>query len=556
MLINLYIENIVIVKKLNINFNSGLNIITGETGAGKSILIQSILLACGYRSNTSLIKKGENIATVEAKFYIKNSQEIINLLKQADVEFDDIIKLKRVIKSSGKSYCFINDEPISVNEMNSIGEKLIDMQEQFAQKKILEQSHHIEIFDKYSDNFELIKQLNKKYSQTKEIDAEIEKLKYEYSIESKNKEYVEHCLKELTELNAYDGEEIELQNKKLNIKNNASIVNSYDNIIQKISSESGLKTIAYSIEKHINNLYKYDEENAKKLSVNLNEIINNIELISNTAEELSYQHSNLDTDINTINERIFSINQIAKKHGVLPNEVEKAYNNLLSQNNNINNFEENLTNLEKQYNLVKSEYLEIAKTISKNRISSAEILEKEINKQLTELLLENAEFKIKIETDENNFYTHGIDEINFLISTNGNKNFTPLHKSASGGELSRILLALNICLYQKNPASSILFDEVDLGVGGKTANAIGTKLKLLSTRGQVITITHSPQVAAFGDVNFKISKSGKDGETISNMISLSKQEKVLEIARMLSGDKISEEAMDASKKLVEQNECI
>ena len=551
MLKKIYIKNIVLIDEIEIEIYNGLNVFTGETGAGKSILLGGLGLALGSRANFSLIGNDEDTACTIAEFKIKNEHPVKKILTKKNVKFENNIILKRIISNKGISKAYINDSSVSLNELNQIGQMLVEVQGQFDNHTLLNSSNHINFLDQYGNYEDQIITTKLNYKSMVETKNKFIQFKKNFENHEKELEYNKSILNELEILKPQENEENELIDKRLLISNSAKIVNAVNDALNKFNGED---SIIKKINNTLNSLEKINSSKSKKL----NEIIETLLRSSNELEEAYSQLENFQSTLNTdpqeldnIDNRLYSIRNLSRKIKCDPNKLFEFYIDLKNKINMSGNKDDMLEKLEADFLNKLRDYKESCINLRKARIITAIKLDKKINDELPHLKLELAKFKTFIkEKNETEWNENGADEIIFHLITNPQQEFMPLSKIISGGELSRILLAIKVVLSSSNSSNTLIFDEVDSGIGGKTADAVGIRLLNLSQSNQVIVITHSPQVAAKGQNHFLIEKINDKKKPITVCNSIPSSERVNEIARMLSGETITKEARAAAMKLL------
>lgn len=558
MLKNLIINNIVLIDKAELNFDFGLTILTGETGSGKSILIDALSLALGMRSNSKLLRNGEKQGNVIATFEIQNNQKCKELLKEQAIEINDELVLRRVLFEDGKSKAFINDIPVNQSFLNLIGEQLIEIHGQHDQRGLLNPAFHKDILDEYGNlKFQrnLVENIFNKLNITKNNYNNI--VNQQDNIE-KEIDYLTHIIKEITDLNIADNEEEELDKKRKNLINKEKITKILENVKNAIDGQNSInkqislaqnyfnKGIVYG-----NNLLENDKnafediiDELEKTAIEFNEVLNKIDNIYNN---IGYDEFSL----NDIEERLFAIRGLARKLNItsdlfnsLKISLEEKLYKLQNQNIEISSLEEEFKKLEKEY------FFEADK-LSKQRSVVAISLEKEVLNELIPLKMDKVRFKIEIKRlSEENYQKTGIDNVKFVVATNIGTDLDDLSKIASGGELSRFMLAFKVVLSKISSVPTLIFDEIDTGVSGAVADSIGERLKILGKNLQVFVITHLSQVASKGTFHFKIDKINDENTTKTVITLLGEKERINEIAQMLSNNNVTDEAIRMAEKLL------
>ena len=551
MLKKLNIENIVHIDNVSIDLNEGLNVFTGETGAGKSILLEGLGLALGSRANFSLIGNLDNKAETSAEFLIPDNHPIKKIFIQENIEFNQKLVLKRVISNNGISKAYLNNNHINLNILNKIGQLLVEVQGQFDNHTLLDTKNHVYFLDQYGQYNAARQKVTSTYLEMKEAKDNYLKFKKDFENFEKTVEFTKSILIELDGLGPKQNEEGELLNKRALVANSKKLIETLNHAGENLNGEKAIKKLLNYT------LTSLEKINIKKPEA-LEETIETLKRAYNEIEEASIQINNILNSIETspdaldgIDNRLYSLRNFARKVQYDTDKLFEYHIKLKEKINNIDNKNEYLENKEKHYTIKQKEFKNNCLELRRLRIKASMKLDQKINKELPSLKLDQAKFKTSIkEKDEGDWNEKGSDEIIFNIITNPNQNFMPLDKIVSGGELSRFLLAIKVVLAGSNLSKSLVFDEVDSGIGGQTANAVGERLFKLSQSNQVIVITHSPQVAAKGETHFLIEKYIEEEQpnTLCNQIASNKR--VEEISRMLSGESITEEARAAAMKLL------
>ena len=562
MLESLTINNIVLIDKLHIDLSTGLCVLTGETGSGKSILLDALGLAIGFRSNSKLLRNGKDLGVVVADFNINNNENCKNLLKEGNIIFDNNIILRRVLYKDGKSKAFINDVQVTQSFLQNIGETLVEIHGQNDQIGLLNPSFHREILDNYGNLIEKQKNVSNIYEKMKNSQNKLNELLQKKDNNKNEQDYLEHIINEIESLNIHIGEEEELTKKRTLMMNKEKILNILNevrnNIEEEYKVEKGISSSQYVLSKNVSLGENLLEENKNVFA----EMIENLDIatenINEVSEKLNSIFYNLGFDNNTLNdieERLFAIRGLARKLNIQSDSLIEYKEDLKNQLYILKNQEIIISDLEKETKELKENYLKYAKELSNERKQIAETLSKEIMNELTSLKMEKTIFKVKIdELSENEWSKYGIDSIRFTASTNPGTPLNDLNKIASGGELSRFMLALKVVLLKTNTVPTIIFDEIDTGISGEVASAVGERLKKLSKKIQVIVVTHLAQIASKGDYHLKVQKIENNNETNTIVTILNKEERIKEIARIFSGENITNEALKVSENMLNNNE--
>lgn len=549
MLTGLHISNVVLIDKLNLEFGSGLNILTGETGAGKSILLDALSLALGGRADTGLVRHGTDMATVIAEFDAVNGATT-DILNEYGIEYDgDLLVLRRTLGTDGKSRAWINDTPVSIKTLKAVGDELVEVHGQFANHALLNPAMHRIALDDFAskniDDFdELLKNVKNAYNTYNSTLTKLHEIEDFLAKSAIEQEYLEHNVAELRALKVKPGEEQELSDRRsdiINAQKNAAILNDAITAMGRGGDtlDAQIFAVAHILERIKTEPNPYSEQ--------IDMLYNAADLVANVAGQITTDDIDTDT-VDSIEERLFAIRAAARKHHVAADELPNKLIEMESVLNTINNSDAELKKLKSAVTKSKQEYDEFANHLTTARTSAATELRTRILRELPDLKLANADFNVEI--GETAPGATGHDDVTFMIKTNPGMPFAPLHKSASGGELARLMLALRVVLAGKNTAHTFIFDEVDTGISGATASAVGDRLNRLAAGSQALVITHSAQVAGYADKHFKIEKQSIGETTTTNVYEITGDERLNEIARIISGAKITPESLATAKTLM------
>ena len=549
MLTNLYIKNYALIEELNLELKGGFISITGETGAGKSILLGALGLVLGKRADLKSLGKKEAQCIIEAKFDVSNLN-LQSIFEKEDLDYEQICILRRQISPSGKSRAFINDIPVSLSQLSKVAQHLIDIHSQNDNLLLNNSNFQLSLIDNFAKNRIILNAYKAAYKDYKSIENELKELNKSISSEIGDLDYLQFLFEELESARLISNEQEELENE-LEIAQNASLIaESIDSSLAILNKdENGALESLNRIKQSLNKI-----QNFGSVFNSLSERILNLTIeLDDIRLELEKESQNLSVEPNRLEEidsRLSSLINLQRKHKV--NSVEELIikrDELDSILLKINSFDDLKAKIEGRLLESKSVLAEKSIALSKNRKSQSQKLEIEIKKLLVQLNLKDAELKIAVE-DQKDFTASGKDQISFKFSANKGQEAQDVSKVASGGELSRIMLALKAILAKTKNLPSIIFDEIDTGVSGETAEKIGNILKEMSRDLQLICITHLPQIASKASTNLMVVKSSDTEKTVSNIIELSKEDSVNEIARLLSGELISEAALNNAKELI------
>ena len=549
MITSLSIENFALIEKLSVQFSDGFSTITGETGAGKSILLGALGLILGKRADLTSLKNKEEKCVIEAHFFLKN-YNLHFFFESNDLDYEDETIIRREILPSGKSRAFINDTPVNLQELQELSAYLIDIHSQHQTQELSDDSVQFQIIDAVASNFDLISEYSSQLKAYKKSKSDVNEKQTQLQIVLKEQDYNTFLLEELLSADLKIGEQelLESQFEKLNnvelLKENSSKSLALLNA-EQFGIVNGLKEIKLLLQK--TSIYS-KEFNA------LYERITSVLIETDDIEkELNQLSENLLLDpeeLELINQKLQLIFSLQKKHQV--NSIEELLaiqNDLDNKVVSVTTLESEIKSLENQIAEMESSLNQLAIKIHKNRAAAIPILIKKLEVILDKLGMSNARFEIQLLTKDT-FYSNGKDELQFLFSANKGSDFGLLKKVASGGEMSRIMLAVKAILSQYSKLPTIIFDEIDTGVSGEIAHKMGEIMKNMSSNMQVLSITHLPQIAAKGNAQFKVYKYIKDNQTQSELKLLTNDERVTEIAQMLSGATISESALNHAQALL------
>lgn len=549
MLKSISIKNYLLIDELNIAFNSGFSVITGETGAGKTILVDGISLLLGKRADLSVNRDKTKKCVIEGIFDI-GAYNLKSIFDLNELDYDAETILRREISPSGKSRAFINDSPVNLHQLSKIGSSIIDIHSQHQNLNIIDQDFQFVTIDAISNNNNYVKEFRLIFNQFQDLERKIEKLKYERDTLNQSIDYNKFILKEFNSANIFEENLEELEDNQVFLSNFEVISEELSFINNLITDENiGIQS---NIQKLLNSLNKISgkTENLNKLYARVLEISAEFDDIS---QELTDQFESLENNpekLTLLIQKIDTINTLLRKHSVTSiKDLQMVRDEFASKVDSTESIDEKISEFETKFEDLKNELSKISQIITKNRVDAIPKFTSDIELILKDLGMENAKFKIEL-NPSNNFNSFGMDDINFMFQANKGFQFKDLKTSASGGEMSRIMLAVKsiIAKYRKIP--SIIFDEIDTGVSGSISQKMGLIMKSLSKYVQTFSITHIPQIAAMGSSHYKIYKFDEDNITKTTIIKLAEEERIVEIAKMLEGSSISESAINHAKRLM------
>lgn len=552
MLQSLHINNVVLIDKLDLDFAQGFGVLTGETGAGKSILLDSLGLVLGRRAETSLIRQGTDKLSVTATFVNVNNPELKSLLSENDLEISDEIMIKRTLSLSGVGKIFFNDQPISAKLLKEIGKYLVEIHGQFDNQGLLNPANHLKILDDFGGTDKELNSCKKAYHDYKS--AQQKRINFEADIAKakQDEDNLHHWVKELEQLAPKSGEMDELQTRRQELMHAEKIIENLNyaySALQSADVASALRSALSGISKAnnlVNDKYSDIYEIIDNALIQVNEAVDEIENASSDISLNANEQENIES-------RIFALKDLARKHGCEVDALPQVLDQFKNQLNAISLGEDGLSDLRADEQKKRLAYIEAANLLHQSRIKTAQRLDDLVMAELPPLKMEKAKFITEIKTlDENHWSENGIDDVCFTVSTNPNSPQGAINKIASGGELARFMLALKVNLVQNSAVATMIFDEVDAGIGGAVARAVGERLARLGQKVQVLVVTHAPQVAALGDYHLKVEKNTVSDITTTKVYPLDDNARKEEIARMLSGEHITDEARAAALQLMKK----
>lgn len=536
MITTLHIKNVGIIDDLSIDFNEGFNVLTGETGAGKTLIIGSLGILAGGRFSKEMIRKDENFSYIEANIFLPDNP----------ISIDGNIIVSREIYSNGRNLCKVNGRLVTVNELKDIMSQIIDIHGQHDNQLILNPSEHINYIDNFigKEIFDIKIKYEKIFKEHKAIELELKNNFGDDKEKERKLDLLNYQVKEIEDAKLKKDEEEQLEEQRKLMLNSEKIQESLNNIDVNLN-ENAVISISNAI-RCLEIIEDFGEEYKQKLP----ELKNIYYDIQELARDVSCMKDEIyfnEDERNQIEERLDLINFLKRKYGNSIEEILSYKDKIEQEIFNIKNLDKHNEELKNKLKLLEKEMLQLSSEMSNLRKEYGEKLSELINKELTELEMKNARFNVKIE-ELNGFGVNGLDKVEFFIRTNVGEEFKPLTKIASGGEMSRIMLAIKTVLAKTDKVSIMIFDEIDTGISGKASKAVAEKLRVISETHQVICITHSASVAAKGQFNYYISKNVVNNKTCTNIKQLSEEETIEEIARMSTGE-VTEVAKDYAREL-------
>ncbi len=565
MLLSLEIKDYALIENLEVEFTSGLNIITGETGAGKSILIDSMGLLLGNRASTQVVRKDAKKSVIEGIFDVRSNKKVDKLLLENNIDRDDELIVRREISVKGSNRCFVNDTPVQLSLIQSLGNLLIDLHGQHDHQSLLKANTHIELVDEFAGHDDLLQQYKSHYFRIAELTKELFEIRNKEQRLNEDKESFEFQLKEIDAVSPQVGEEEELSDQ-LNILENAERLLQLTNGIVDLSydSESSAHNLLSQISDMLDELNEIDPKFTEKAA----DLKSTIEIVDDISKSIRSYNDRIDLESGTledVRERLGRLSLLKKRYGGSIDKILEHRTMLLSELEIAHNYDERIKALQDELENERILTGDIAVMLSESRKKSCSAIEGEVVEVLKELGIENSLFKVNfksnkaqesspsyiiVDDEKYKFNSSGIDEVEFLISMNLGEDLKPLAKVASGGEISRVMLALKSCLAKTDKLPLLIFDEIDTGVSGRIAQKVGTTLHELSKFHQIISITHLPQIAGLADSHYSVQKIQLGSRVVSTISKLDEEERVKEVAKLMSGEEVTEATLKSARELI------
>ena len=557
MLEHLHIKNVALITESEIDFEPGLNILSGETGAGKSMVIDSLNFALGERIGGNFVRKGEKSAVVEALFTVRDDT-ILKKLEQNGIklEEDGTVLLTRTMNQSGKTICRINGSTVTVSMMRECAEGLMDIHGQHSHQSLLNTARHIQILDRFcGKKLEEEKQsFQTTYKKLKEIEKDLMQLMGDGKERVRKMDLLQFQMEEIGQAKLQIGEEEELLERRQILVNGEKIRNLTENSLLLLyhgteTESSAIDQLSRALEE-VSDLAEYDNT-IQNIYTTLSSVYAQMDDAVRDLKHYADTISQEPEELESVEERLQLIYGLKRKYGGSIEEILDFYQKAEKELDFLSNSEEIVQKLNKQKKNIEQELMKQAEILSNIRKEKAKQIQKDIEQQLWDLEMKHGKFAIAIE-DKKEISLHGKDKVEFLISANAGEELKPLAKIASGGEMSRVMLALKTVLAEADSIEVFIFDEIDTGVSGRTAQKVAEKMALIGKSHQIICITHLPQIAAMADHHFLIEKTTQQEKTITTVKPLNEEESAHEIARLIGGAKMTQATWTAAKELKEQ----
>lgn len=555
MLTQLTINNFAIVRQLEIELAKGMSVITGETGAGKSIAIDALGLCLGQRVESSMVRDGQERAEICASFYIEPHNPAYQWLQEQELQDPDNPSdciLRRLINADGRSKAFINSTPVSAAQLKEIGQYLIHINGQHASQLLLKNDYQLQLVDSFAQHSDLLNQMREDYRAWKNLQTQVKTFRQKVTENEAKKQLLQYQVEELDEFNLRPNEYLELEEDQRRLSNSEQLTQLSQSALQILSENEtvNVDTMLYRATQYINELVELDPHYVGAQAL-LNDALIQVQEATNEIQNLS---SGIEQDpmlLQEIEQRMGQALQLAKKHNVKPQDLVECHHKLKAELATLADVSESEETLIAQEKVAFTQMLATATALSASRKKAADKLAQQVTKYIKQLAMENAEFYIEVDADNDNVSANGVDAVLFTLRSNLGQPAQPLAKVASGGELSRISLAIQVLTSDQSAIPTLIFDEVDVGISGSTASVVGKLLRQLGDKCQVLCVTHLPQVACCGHNQFNVEKFIIDKKTETKMTALSQEERVPALARLLGGSQITELALANAREMLE-----
>ena len=555
MLTQLTINNFAIVRQLEIELAKGMSVITGETGAGKSIAIDALGLCLGQRIETSMVREGQERAEICATFFIEPTNPAYQWLQEQELQDPDNPSdciLRRVINADGRSKAFINSTPVSASQLKEIGQYLIHINGQHASQLLLKNDYQLQLVDTFAHHNDLLAQMREDYRAWKNLQTQVKNFQQKVAENEAKKQLLQYQVEELDEFALRPNEYLELEEDQRRLSNSEQLTQLSQSALQLLSENEtvSIDSMLYRATQYIDELSELDPRYASVQTM-LNDALIQVQEATSEVQHLA---SHIEQDpmlLQEIEQRLGQALQLARKHNVKPEALVEWHQKLKAELTALLDFSESEERLILEEKAAFEKMQHTAKQLHESRSQAAEKLAQQVTHSIKGLAMENAEFFIDVNSDLTKVASNGADNIVFTLRSNLGQQAQPLAKVASGGELSRISLAIQVLTSDQSAIPTLIFDEVDVGISGKTASVVGKLLRQLGDKCQVLCVTHLPQVACHGHHQFNVEKFTVDDKTETKMTALSQEERVPALARLLGGSEITDLALANAQEMLD-----
>ena len=555
MLTQLTINNFAIVRQLEIELAKGMSVITGETGAGKSIAIDALGLCLGQRIETSMVREGQERAEICASFFIEPTNPAYQWLQEQELQDPDNPSdciLRRVINADGRSKAFINSTPVSASQLKEIGQYLIHINGQHASQLLLKNDYQLQLVDTFAHHHDLLAQMREDYRTWKNLQTQVKTFQQKVAENEAKKQLLQYQVEELDEFALRPNEYLELEEDQRRLSNSEQLTQLSQSALQLLSENEtvSIDSMLYRATQYIDELSELDPR-----YVSVQTMLNDALIqVQEATSEVQHLASHIEQDpmlLQEIEQRLGQALQLARKHNVKPEELVEWHQKLKAELTALLDFSESEERLILEEKAAFEKMQHTAKQLHESRCQAAGKLAQQVTHSIKGLAMENAEFFIEVNSDLTKVTANGADNIVFTLRSNLGQQAQPLAKVASGGELSRISLAIQVLTSDQSAIPTLIFDEVDVGISGKTASVVGKLLRQLGDKCQVLCVTHLPQVACHGHQQFNVEKFTVDDKTETKMTALSQEERVPALARLLGGSEITDLALANAQEMLD-----
>ncbi len=554
MLTHIHIWNFAIVEKLDIEFDSGLTVLTGETGTGKSILLDALGLALGDRADTSVIRHGCEKAEISVTFSTRDAPEATAWLENREMQSEDECIIRRTVSTKGPSRAFINGVPSTIQQLRELGEMLVDLHGQHEHQSLLSRDIQRQLLDDYANHKDILNKVADAYRHWRRLESDFKRLTDANTDRDDRLDLLRYQIQELEILNLQAGEAAELEHEHKRLSNANRLLQTAQKTLDILENNetSSVQNALNTCSNNMGETVKLDEQLKPVRELLGNAIIQ----VQETVSELRHYADNLELDparLEVVDQRITDLHNLSRKHHVRPEALVSLLPELQKERDDLEQADIKLESLQQEIQQASETYIKSGKKLTQGRKKIALLLTEKITDAMQGLSLQGGQFEVQLEAlPEKRWSTTGCESIEFLVSANPGQPVKPLAKVASGGELSRISLSIQVITAQAARIPTLIFDEVDVGIGGRVAEIVGLQLRALGQQRQVVCVTHLPQVAALGHHHLQVSKQTDSKTTVTKINPLDEKQRINEVARMLGGIEITDQTVSHAKEMIER----
>lgn len=555
MLTQLTVNNFAIVQHLDVELSAGMSVITGETGAGKSIALDALGLCLGQRTENGMLREGQERADICAAFQISAQHPAYQWLQEQELQDQDNPEsciLRRVINADGRSKAFINSTPVSAAQLKAVGQYLVHINGQHTSQRLLKSDYQLQLVDNFCAHPQLLANMRESYRTWKTLQEQIAAFRRHCAENEAKKQLLQYQVEELDLFGLTEHEYPALEEQHKRLSNSEALISLCQSTLQLLSENESVSidALLHRTNQYIDELCELDPRYADVQSM-LQEALIQIQEATSEVQQLSADIEQDPASLQAVEQRMSQALQLARKHNVMPETLVGLHQSLKQELNQLTDFSQREAELQQQEQLAYRAMIEAAEALSNSRRLGAEKLAVAVTNSIKRLAMENARFSIRFEPTEHHISANGADNLTFMLCANLGQSAQPLAKVASGGELSRVALALQVLTSDKSAVSTLVFDEVDTGISGATASVVGKLLRKLGQKCQVLCVTHLPQVACCGHQHFWVEKQTTDGKTETKMTALSASQRVKALAKLLGGSKLTDSALANAQEMLE-----